>query len=98
MAPSYAPTSIRLAPLKKRGASDRALAGGLTTRIHALVEGLGKLARFVLSEGQAHDITQANTLLRGIVTQAVVADKALYARFTDFRNGRLGLETGQLRN
>src|SRR5690606_23672485 len=50
--------------------------GGLTTKIHALVEGLGNLARFVLTEGQAHDITQAAELLQGIDAQVVVADKA----------------------
>jgi len=34
------------------------------------------LACFILTEGQAHDITQADTLLQGIDTDAVVADKA----------------------
>jgi transposase len=48
----------------------------LTTKIHALVEGLGNLARFCLTEGQAHDITQADRLLSDIETDAVVADKA----------------------
>jgi transposase len=37
---------------------------------------LGNLARFILTEGQAHDITQADPLLQGIDTDAVVADKA----------------------
>jgi transposase len=50
--------------------------GGLTTKIHALVEGLGCLARWTLSGGQLHDVTQAEAILDGIVTQAVVADKA----------------------
>lgn len=53
--------------------------GGLTTKIHALVEGLGNLARFVLTEGQAHDVTQAGTLLQDIDPHAVVADKAFDA-------------------
>jgi len=44
-----------------------------------LVEGLGNLARFVLTEGQAHDITQARELLEGIDPQAVIADKAFDA-------------------
>ena len=39
---------------------------GLSAKIHALVEGLGNLARFVLSEGKTHDITQAATLLQDI--------------------------------
>ena len=37
---------------------------------------MGNLARFVLTGGQAHDITQAATLLQGIDPQAIVADKA----------------------
>jgi len=53
----------------------------LTTKIHALVEGLGNLARFVLTEGQAHDITQADALLQGIDPETVVADKAFDADY-----------------
>ena len=41
-----------------------------------MVEGLGNLARFVLTQGQAHDITQAVALLQGIDPEAVVADRA----------------------
>jgi transposase len=37
---------------------------------------LGNLARFRLTEGQAHDITQAETLLQDLDTDAIVADKA----------------------
>lgn len=37
---------------------------------------MGNLARFILTEGQVHDITQADTLLQGIDTDAVLADKA----------------------
>ena len=48
----------------------------MTTKIHALVEGLGNLARFGLTQGQVHDITQADSLLADIETDAVVADKA----------------------
>jgi transposase len=48
----------------------------LTTKIHAVVEGLGQLARWTLTAGQTHDITQAQTLIAGLATQAVVADKA----------------------
>jgi hypothetical protein len=67
---------MRLAP-KKRGA--RAIGrsrGGLTTKIHALVEGLGNLARWRLSAGQAADVTEAETLLAGIAARFVAADKA----------------------
>ena len=31
--------------------------GGLSTKIHAVVEGFGKLARCVLTGGQVHDCT-----------------------------------------
>ena len=48
----------------------------MTTKIHALVEGLGLLARWTLTGGQVNDITQAQTLIDALVTKAVVADKA----------------------
>jgi transposase len=50
--------------------------GGLTTKIHACVEGLGQLARFTLTSGQVADITQAQTLIEQIRPRAVLADKA----------------------
>jgi transposase len=46
------------------------------TKIHACVEGLGQLARFVLTGGQVHDATQAAILLEELEPQAVLADKA----------------------
>jgi transposase len=48
----------------------------LSTKIHALVEGLGNLGCWSLTGGQTHDLTQAPILLEGIMTSAVVADKA----------------------
>lgn len=48
----------------------------MTTKIHTLVEGLGNPARWILSGGETHDVTQAGALLEAIVTTAVVADKA----------------------
>ncbi len=51
----------------------------MTTKIHSLVEGLGQLARWTLTAGQAHDLTQAHGLIQGVVTDAVVADKAFDA-------------------
>jgi hypothetical protein len=50
--------------------------GGFGTKIHVCVEGLGQLARFALTGGQVHDSTQAETLLKEIEAQAVLADKA----------------------
>lgn len=48
----------------------------MSTKIHALVEGLGNLARWSLTPGQTHDIQQAETLIDGLNAAAVVADKA----------------------
>ena len=49
--------------------------GGLTTKIHLLVDALGRPLRLLLSAGQVHDINYAHALLEGIKTKAVVADK-----------------------
>jgi len=67
---------------KKRG--DQALGrscGGLSTKIHAVVEGLGNLSHWVLTGGNAHDSTQASTLLEAVercgdMIDSVTADKA----------------------
>lgn len=48
----------------------------MTTKIHALVEGLGLMARWTLTAGQTHDCQQAVPLLEGLRPDAVVADKA----------------------
>ena len=50
--------------------------GGLTTKIHALVEALGNLARWRLTAGQAADVSEAEPLLEGVPAKAVAADKA----------------------
>lgn len=50
--------------------------GGLSTKIHALVEGLGHLARFELTPGQAGDVKRAADLLEGLPVQTVMADTA----------------------
>ena len=51
----------------------------MSTKIHSLVEGLGNLARWSLTAGQAHDLTRAQQLIEGINTEAVVADRAFDA-------------------
>lgn len=51
----------------------------MSTKIHSLVEGLGNLARWTLTPGQAHDLTQAHQLLENVITDAVIADKAFDA-------------------
>jgi len=48
----------------------------LTTKIVALVDGLGNLARFVLLPGQRHDSVGVPPLLDGIEIGALIGDKA----------------------
>lgn len=49
----------------------------MSTKIHAAVDGLGNLARFRLTSGERHDITEAANLIEGMQNVgAVVADKA----------------------
>ena len=49
--------------------------GGFSTKIHALTDALGNPLDFVLTGGQAADITQAEALLPDEPMDAVVADK-----------------------
>ena len=82
MARSFGRTSMPVV-LKKNGpqAIGRSR-GGLTTKIHAAVEGLGNLASFTLTGGNVHDSKQAHPLLDDVAGQAngqiksVTADKA----------------------
>jgi transposase len=48
----------------------------LTTKIHTLADALGRPLRFVLTGGEAHDITTAPELLAGLASDGVIADKA----------------------
>lgn len=75
-APSCVPISMPLARPKK---GDQALGrsrGGLSTKIHALVDGLGMLAKFSLTGGQAGDSPEALPLLGELRPDSVAADKA----------------------
>ena len=49
--------------------------GGFGCKIHALTDALGLPVRFILTGGQAADITQATPLMQGISTGALLADK-----------------------
>ena len=49
--------------------------GGLTTKIHALTDGLGNLVDLLLTGGEVHDSTQALALIQGKEVGAVLADK-----------------------
>src|SRR5258708_26536158 len=63
----------------QRGTQNQAIGksrGGLTTKIVALVDALGNLARFVLLPGQRHDSVGVEPLLDGVALGALVGDKA----------------------
>ena len=56
--------------------------GGLTTKIHVLVNDVGLPLKVHLTPGQAHDGPVADVLLRGLQPgQAVLADKAYDANW-----------------
>lgn len=50
--------------------------GGPTTKIHAVVDGLGNPTKVALTEGQVHDVTQALEMLKDSRSRWVLADKA----------------------
>jgi hypothetical protein len=50
--------------------------GGLTTKIHMIVDALGNPLAFTLTAGQVHDITQAETLTSQVQPEALLADTA----------------------
>jgi transposase len=61
------------------GQADQALGrsrGGLTTKIHGAISGLGLPAKALLTPGQAADVSQAEELLEGLRPAVVIADKA----------------------
>jgi transposase len=49
--------------------------GGLSTKIHATVDALGKPTGFLLTPGQACDLEGADALLPGLEAPIVIADK-----------------------
>ena len=50
--------------------------GGLTTKIHTLADTQGRPVRFILTAGQAHDVTTVPDLLEGLEAGGVIADRA----------------------
>jgi transposase len=50
--------------------------GGLTTKIHGAISGLGLPAKVLLTPGQAADVGQAEELLEGSPPEVVIADEA----------------------
>jgi transposase len=50
--------------------------GGLTTKIHALVDALGNPVELMLTPGQAHDLTCAESIIENADPDALIGDKA----------------------
>ena len=74
--PAFAP--INTAPAPKKDGESQAIGrsrGGLTTKIHAIVDALGNPVALSLTPGQAADITQAAPLLEHVEPEALLADK-----------------------
>ena len=47
----------------------------MSTKIHALVDALGNPLRFLLTPGQAHDLTGADALLPQMAAEVLIAAK-----------------------
>ncbi|WP_461332780.1 IS5 family transposase [Bradyrhizobium embrapense] len=63
----------------KKGSEDQAIGrsrGGLSTKIHLAVRGLGCPVRFTLTAGQKGDAPQAAALIEGLSAEVVMADAA----------------------
>jgi transposase len=61
-----------------RGGGEEALGrsrGGLSTKIHAVADGLGRPLCFLLTPGQAADCRQARALLEGLVFERLIGDR-----------------------
>ena len=61
-----------------RGGGEEALGrsrGGLTTKIHAVVDGRGRPLCFLLTPGQAADCRQARALLEGLAFERLIGDR-----------------------
>lgn len=66
----------------KRGDQDEAIGrskGGLSTKIHATTDALGKPTGFLLTPGQASDLEGADALLPDLKAQTLLADQAYEA-------------------
>lgn len=70
---------VRRVPKKNGGQAEQALGrsrGGFSTKIHAIVDGLGNPLRLFLTAGQRHDITQAPALICDLPFEFLLADRA----------------------
>jgi transposase len=64
---------------KKNAGEDQAIGkskGGLSTKIHVLVDALGNPLKIILTAGQVHDLAGADALVPGMEAEALLADKA----------------------
>lgn len=64
---------------QKKNKGDQAIgrsSGGLSTKIHAVVDALGNPTSFVLTPGNAHDLVGADELLSELEADILLADKA----------------------
>lgn len=50
--------------------------GGVSTKIHVAVDGVGKPTKIILSPGQDHDVNKAPELIQDSQADKVIADKA----------------------
>ena len=62
----------KMAPTRRIGR----LRGGLSTKIHALVDALGNQTGFYLTGGEVHDLVGADELLPDMQADTLIADKA----------------------
>jgi len=53
--------------------------GGLSTKIHALVDTYGRPIKFLLTAGQAHDLNGADAFLPGLQASFLLADRTFDA-------------------
>lgn len=70
---------ISIAREQKKNQGDQAVGrskGGLSTKIHALVDALGNPTAFLLTSGEAHDLVGADSLLPELEAEMLLADKA----------------------
>ncbi len=71
------------APQKSGGQEAQALGrsrGGVSTKIHITVDGLGNPLRLRLTAGQASDLGQAIPLVDGLAFERLIADRGYAAQ------------------